>query len=70
MRYGFLFGLCILALTAGCAGNASGGRPEARGSPRPTFDAEARGSLRHINPPDMSTPHGYSHVVEAIGPGR
>ena len=27
-------------------------------------------NLRFINPPTMSKPPGYTHVIEATGPGR
>ena len=33
--------------------------------------AQSRGpQVRRINPPAISTPTGYTHVVEVIGPGR
>ena len=34
------------------------------------IDAMALAQVKRTNPPTLSTPTGYTHIVEANGPGR
>jgi enamine deaminase RidA (YjgF/YER057c/UK114 family) len=50
------------AVTVAAAAGAAGGAGPAQ--------AQARADVRHFNPPGMSSPPTYSHVVEVNGPHR
>jgi enamine deaminase RidA (YjgF/YER057c/UK114 family) len=56
-RRDFVAAAAVTVAAAGTAGSAQA-------------QAQATADVRHLNPPGMSTPAAYSHVVEVNGPHR